>query len=193
MLSPVTIRPRFGRVLAVIVIAIVAAAAVSLIVSGDPAGVRTAAFPVFLAYGAWLTLWHPRVHIDAERVEVRNVFRTIEIPWARIRSVDTQYSLRLHTDRGAFSAWAAPAPGRHRASSLQNSEVKNLPASSYEGGTVRPGDAPETDSGSAATIIRLHLASGAVDTGRDVRVRTRWAEVAVFAVLVAIVVLAAIG
>jgi hypothetical protein len=59
-------------------------------------------------------------------VTLRNVFRTVRLPWPAIESVDGRYGLRLGTAYGRFTAWAAPAPtGRDRLRAL-DSEASGL-------------------------------------------------------------------
>jgi hypothetical protein len=189
--QPVVIRPSFGRLLTVIVTAIAALVLVSSVVGGRADLLPTAAWgPLLLAYAAWLVFWAPRVRIATEGVEVRNVFRTHDITWPAIRGVGTKWALTLTTDDDRVTAWAAPAPGRHSNAYITTKEERNQPYLSAMMQDARRGDLPRTDSGDAATVIRLRLAEladaghlgGPVEaTGR--RVRTHWAEIAVLVAL----------
>ena len=107
----------------------------------------------FVSFGTWLLYWHPAVIVKGDRVVVINVGRTWVIPFRRLTGVETQYSLRLVTDSGAVTAWAAPAPGRHQTLSLSLADFRTLRrGKSVE--NVRPGDAPNTESGSVAFVVR---------------------------------------
>lgn len=60
-------------------------------------------------------LWLPYVDISEGGLELRNVLRTVRVPWPAIQDVDGRYGLRLTTAYGRITAWAAPAPaGRDR-------------------------------------------------------------------------------
>jgi hypothetical protein len=60
-------------------------------------------------------LWLPYVEVSDGGVEIRNVLRTIRVPWPAIEDIDGRYGLRLTTTYGKVTAWAAPAPaGRQR-------------------------------------------------------------------------------
>jgi hypothetical protein len=59
----------------------------------------------------YAALWLPYVDVTDGGVELRNVFRTVRLPWPAIQDVDGRYGLRLATSYGRFTAWAAPAPG----------------------------------------------------------------------------------
>ena len=106
---------------------------------------------------AWATFWNPCIVVDDAGVLLVNVFRSIQLPWPAIQDIDTKWSLKLVTAYGSFSAWAAPAPGRHGSREISPQEVKHLPESSYGvGRSVRPGDSLNTPSGQAALAIRQH-------------------------------------
>lgn len=190
--QPVVIRPSFGRLLTVIVSAIAALVLVSTVVGGRADLLPTQAWgPLLLAYAAWLVFWAPRVRIATEGVEIRNVFRTHDISWPAIRRVDTKWALNITTAHERVTAWAAPAPGRHSNAYITTNEERNQPYLSAMMQDARRGDLPRTDSGDAATVIRLRLAdlAEAGHLGGPVeeearRVRTHWAEIAVLAVLV---------
>ncbi|WP_150308290.1 PH domain-containing protein [Planctomonas psychrotolerans] len=192
--TSITIRPSFGRILTILVALISAAALGSLFFAGGADALRVAAFPLLLAYAAWLTLWQPHVRIAHDGVTLRNVFTSVRVPWAAIQRIDTQWALTLFTADGKHVAWAAPAPGRHAASRFGPNDVRNLPASAYEGSTVRPGDLPRSDSGDAATIIRtrweaLQHSGGSATDSTHVETRVHAADVAVLAALVGFAVL----
>jgi hypothetical protein len=70
-----------------------------------------------VAHGAWPLLgvalvaavfWLPRVVVSDGGVEVRNVWRTVHVPWPAFRGVEASYSLVVTTTEGRVTAWAAP-------------------------------------------------------------------------------------
>ncbi|MET0866143.1 MAG: PH domain-containing protein [Nakamurella sp.] len=151
-------RPGASRVLA--------GAIITIGVLGVLALTWDAGIPGLLRYGwwiagpaiaAWALFWNPRIEVDDSGVLLVNVFRSIRLPWPSIQAVDTKWALTLTTAYGTFSAWAAPAPGRHGSRVVSPSELKHLPRSSFSAeGTLRAGDAVNTPSGQAALAIRQH-------------------------------------
>lgn len=103
-----------------------------------------------LAGIAGVALWLPRLLVSDAEITVRNVLRTVSIPWDALVHVDTKYSLSLHVPGRAVSVFAAPAPGTVAASRLARRSAR-------EGRSVdapRPGDLAGTDSGDAAALVR---------------------------------------
>jgi hypothetical protein len=154
MSEPITFRSRFGQVLTVFV-AVVAAAAVALTIVQGAVGElgRYGWVIAFIAVLTWALFWAPSVTVTDGSVSLRNVLRTVELPWPSIGAIDTKFALTLITTYGKYTAWAAPAPGRH-ATLGPRGDLKHLPSSTYVAGTVRPGDDLRTDSGQAALIVR---------------------------------------
>ncbi|MEP6481126.1 MAG: PH domain-containing protein [Rhodoglobus sp.] len=177
-----TFHSRFNRVLAVAIWAIdgllVAGGVVSGTLEGHPALVAPAAL---LAFAAWLALWHPAVIVDDDDATLVNVIRTVVVPWSALIDVDTKYALTLRTPERAYSAWAAPAPGRAGAAMARRVERGRQP-SGHRGTAVspRPGDLMASESGQAAYMVRTRwqelIAADSVETGiaHEVVVRTNW-------------------
>lgn len=194
MHEAITLRPRFGQVMTVIVALIVVAALVSFLVVGDLVGLlRSVWVLLLLAYGIWLLFWSPSVTIDPAGVVIRNLVRERRVTWPAITRIDTKYALTLYTDAGRVSAWAAPAPGRAPASGVSQDDLRRLPESTYgAGGSIRPGDLPTTDSGQASLIVRMRWEelrdAGMLDDSRvegsGVATRFLWAETLILLVLV---------
>jgi hypothetical protein len=135
------------------------------------------AWPVVVV---WALYTRPAVIVSDAGVEVRNVTRTIVLPWPSIQRVDTKYALTLYTAYGTFAAWAAPAPSRMSTLASAPDDLKHLPKSSYIGGGVRPGDLTTSASGQAAAVIRRrwdglneagHLADPRLERSRP---QVRW-------------------
>lgn len=174
-------RPAFGRVLAVVVAALGVGGLVTGLVA-DPGATWPFVAPVLLVVAlVGAAYWRPAVVVSPAGVELRNVTRTIELPWPAIQRVDTKYALTLHTAYGDYAAWAAPAPSRARVTVSGTDDAAHLPGSSYgAGGSVRPGDLASTASGQAAILVRSRWEelrdAGLLDDPRieHARPRVRW-------------------
>jgi Bacterial PH domain len=176
-----TLRSRFGRVLVIVVWAILIAFIVGLVVQLNASWLLRYT-PIILlgGYVVWLLMWSPSVTIAPSGVTVRNLLRTNDVSWPAIQAVDTRFALTLQTTAGKIVAWSAPAPSRFAALRTTRTEISGLPESSFAMGGIRPGDIPQTDSGLAALYVRRYwehlrdagyLESGVVEgTG----VLTRW-------------------
>ncbi len=150
----VTFQPAFARGLT-IAVALLSAGALTWTAVGDPAAaVRYG--PVFLLVplAVWALYGRPAVVISDGGVELRNVTRTIELPWPAIVRIDTKYALTLETAYGVYAAWAAPAPSRTAAVHATRNVMHHQPESAYHAGGLRPGDLPGTASGDAAGYLR---------------------------------------
>jgi len=170
-------RPGFGKALAVGVGVLGLAAIVTGLVTNASAMVPFIAPILLAALLAWAAYWRPAVIVTPAGVELRNVTRTIELPWPAIQRIDTKFALTLYTAFGAYSAWAAPAPGRNAASAASRETTGNLPESSYAGQTIGLGDLANSPSGSAAILIRTRWEklrdAGLLDNPRLERDRPR--------------------
>ncbi len=194
MAESITVASRFGRMLAagtaVLSVLIVVVTAID---GGVADAVRLLPALALAVTLAWLIFWQPSVTVSDGGVEIRNVLRTIELPWPSIIDVDTRWALTLHTSYGRFVVWAAPAPGMVASRDLADDPaLKGLPESSYRGGTARAADHPDTDSGQAALLVRQrwqamqdagYLSDGRLERGRP-RMRIHWWSIAVTAVLI---------
>ncbi|GHS87892.1 hypothetical protein AGMMS50218_10740 [Actinomycetota bacterium] len=174
-------RPGFGRGLTVAVAVLCLGGLVTGLVT-DAGGTVAYVAPLLLAVvGVWAAYWRPAVVVTPAGVELRNVTRTIELPWPAIQHIETKYALTLHTAYGDYAAWAAPAPSRSRTLQAGPDELAHLPESSYgAGGSVRPGDLLGSGSGQAAALVRRRWEelrdAGLLDDARleHHRPRVRW-------------------
>jgi hypothetical protein len=98
--------------------------------------------------------FYPRVEVDEGGVRIVNVVRTHYVSWGAIEVVDTKYALSIQALGKKYTAWGAPAPGRHSAIFASRDQGQHLPESTYLAGTVRPGDLVTSESGAAAAHIR---------------------------------------
>lgn len=185
-------RPRTSIWFTGIAVAVAAAGLASVLATEGPAGLLAGWPLVGIAYVGWWLFWYPAVVLADDAVTVRNPLATIRIPWVALIDVDTKYALKLVTPTGSFTAWAAPAPGVWGTHAGKPEHVTNLPPMSYgPGGSVRPGDLKNTDSGFAAYLVRSRwqalVEMGAVDVDSPDHARRdwNWAHIAVAVLLVA--------
>lgn len=167
----------------------------SAVAGGDAGtGAKLAIIAVDLAAAGWFALWRPAVTVDDDRVLVRNVFRTVSVPWAALIDVDTKYALTLVTPHRRVTALAAPAPGRHTVMWANRQDVTGLPERTYDSvRSIRPGDLTQSHSGAAALLVRRHwerlAEEGRIDLGSadTTTVEVRWHPLTVaVAVLLAV-------
>lgn len=110
-----TYRSRFSRGLAVVTAVLGAVLLGWLTASAGPATALYYVPPVGLVVLlAWLAFWRPAVEVSDGEVVLRNVWRTIHVPWPALQEVDGRLGLRLVTAYGGYQAWAVPAPRRTR-------------------------------------------------------------------------------
>ncbi|HKP07696.1 MAG TPA: PH domain-containing protein [Microbacterium sp.] len=173
-------RPAFGRILAVVTIAVCALGVIAMIVS-DPATAVRYVWPVVLvAVLAWALFWRPSLLVQEHGITVENVLRTHFVPWPSIVAIDTRYALTLRTAHGRIGVWAAPAPGRHRTLGLAAKDFDGIGESARgAAGELRPNDAITTPTGNLAQLIRGHWErlrdAGAFASGVDPEAATvRW-------------------
>ncbi|GAA4629135.1 MULTISPECIES: PH domain-containing protein [Cellulomonas] len=151
----VVVRPGFGRALAVVVVVLCTAGAVSGLVADVAATLPWLPVLALAGLGAWAAYWRPAVVVTPAGVELVNVTRTVEVPWTAVEAVETRYALALQTPYGTYAAWAAPAPSAVRTGRARPEDYAHLPSSTYgTGGGVRAGDLAGTDSGAAALVVR---------------------------------------
>jgi hypothetical protein len=185
---------RFNRVLAIVIWALTATLFVTTLLGGQNSGTAALLPSAFVALLAWTALWRPYVQVDAAGVRIRNVLRTVTVPWAALIQVDTRYALTLYTPGHAYAAWAAPAPGRTGTTLARRAERHGrVDAAPSVDGKVRPGDLLASESGQAAQIVRDRwralLDSGMIEPGSAdatrVPVHWHWPTNVLLAVLLA--------
>ena len=148
-------RSKFSRVLASATVLVLALAwALVLASQGPAAALATLPTAALLGYLALISFWLPKVSANEELVIIENILRSHRIAVNAIKRIDTKWSLTLVTEKRSYSAWGAPAPGRHTSIFASRDQGSHLPESTYLGGTVRPGDLVNTDSGAPAAYIR---------------------------------------
>lgn len=105
-----------AQALGALTVVICAAALASLGLRGGVRDLLRFAGPVLaVAWVAWFGYWRPRVVVDDEGVTLRNVLRSVHVPWIAVREVHGRYGLRVDTPDASYDAWAVAAPaGRAR-------------------------------------------------------------------------------
>jgi len=189
--TDITMPSRFGRILAVVTALIAGYGLVITVVGSGWEGLLVSSWPfVFIVYLAYAVFWAPSVTVSDGGVTLRNVLRTIHLPWPSIQRIDTKFALTLYTSYGHYAAWAAPAPTRYSVGQTDKSDLARLPESTYFAGTVRPGDNPASDSGQAALVVRQRWEAlrdaGHLDSARLEKERPdiQWHLVTIAALLV---------
>lgn len=149
----VTYQPSTARSMTIGVTAVTALALLVTALDDLDAAVRYLPAFAVLPAAVWAFYGRPAVVVSDGGVALRNVLRTVELPWPSIQYIDTKYALTLQTAYGPYNAWAAPAPSRmaaHRTRAL----MKHQPESAFGAGGLRPGDLEGTPSGDVAAYIR---------------------------------------
>lgn len=187
-------RPRTAKWFTGIACGLVAVGLISSVTSYGPAGIAGSWPLLTFAYLAWWLFWYPRIEIGPDAVTLRNPLQVLRVPWPALIDVDTRYAMKLVTPRGRYTAWAAPAPGIIATHRGKATDVEGLPSISYgPGRSVRPGDLLNTDSGSAAYLVRTRweakVTSGEIDVDATesavVAKRTNWLHISAMMLLVA--------
>lgn len=112
-------RPRSAELICAAVWLLCAALLVDAVVRAGLPGLRVVPVLALAAAGAWALLWAPRVVLHPAEVEVRNILRTVHLPFPAIRRVRLGAMLRfdaLDPDGHVrtVTAWNAPGVGRDR-------------------------------------------------------------------------------
>ncbi|RXR26320.1 hypothetical protein EQW78_01375 [Oerskovia turbata] len=103
-------RSTYGRMLTGAAALVALVTLVSLATSGGVEEVlRYGAWPLLALLVVWALFWYPEVQVSDGEIVLRNVLRTVQVPWPTFRSVDAHLALKVTTTSGTFTAWAAPA------------------------------------------------------------------------------------
>jgi hypothetical protein len=68
--------------------------------------------PLFVAWVllvmavVWALFARPAVILDEDGLTLRNVFRDVQIPWARVTDVESRWNLRVFVGECVYTAWA---------------------------------------------------------------------------------------
>lgn len=92
----------------------------------------------------------PAVFAGAERMRVRNPFRTVTVPWGAVESVRSGYSSEVVADGSTYQLWAVPVSLRARNRAARHNERVAAGRPPVGGGMFGLGGAPvvgEEDTG----------------------------------------------
>jgi hypothetical protein len=140
-----------------------------------------------IAFAIWELFWRPAVIVDDDGVRLVNQFHSIGIPWAQIVDVDTKWAMTIVTPDHRYRATAAPAPGAVYRPNTSHADRTGRVVD----GSIRKTDAPGTDSGDAAMIVRHRLQAmadaGTLPIGQaattNVTSRVHWESIAAIVLL----------
>lgn len=165
---------RNGRILAIVLSGVVLLGLITNLFAGlaGPWMASISASSLIL-YLLWLMFWEPHIKVSQEGLELVNIFRVHQIPWPAVVRIDTRWALEIFTENVRYSAWSAPAPGRHTGLLASKDQGEHLPESTYLAGTVRPGDLVNSESGSAAATIR-RMWEERKDLVSNLKEETKW-------------------
>ncbi|POX36619.1 hypothetical protein C3486_32700 [Streptomyces sp. Ru73] len=104
-----------GLVGGVLLLALIAWLGIDALVNGDPR-TRLLAAAGLLAGVPLITAFtlRPVVRANAERLTVRNPFRTITLPWASVEDLRASFSCEVFTGGKKYQLWAIPVSLRQR-------------------------------------------------------------------------------
>lgn len=113
------LRPRSSTVLCLIVWAPILILCLDAVIRAGWEGVRALPIALIVGVAVWALLWSPRLVLREDRVEVRNIVISHELPFVAIERVRIGAMVRfdvLTADRRekTFTAWNAPALKRDR-------------------------------------------------------------------------------
>lgn len=188
--NPSKVTWRAGRFLAVTLAVIAVGSCISGFFFSTDAAVRSIPVHVFVLWVAWAVFWNPHVTVSDDEVTIVNTLRTYRIPTSVIDEVSTRWGLVVTVAGRKYQAWAAPAPGTLHTMKVNRKNFDHLPDTTFEVGTARLSDDPETDSGAAALRIRRGI-ENAQPRNADASVHTTWhvVSLAIGAALLAVTIM----
>lgn len=169
VVGAIVFKPRTSAWFTGVAVLVAVGGLLSVVGTEGPTGLLRGWPLVGVAYAGWWFFWYPAVVLTEDAVTLRNPLASVRVPWSALVDVDTKYALKLVTPSGAYTAWAAPAPGVWGTHAGKPEHVTHLPSTSYGfGGSIRPGDLKNTDSGYAAYLVRSRWQSLVEDGTLDV-------------------------
>lgn len=169
--------------------AVLGLAGVAAFLTGRPSAVLGLVPIAMFALLIWELFWRPAIIVEDDGVTLVNQFHTIVIPWAKIVDVETKWSMTIVTPERRYRGSAAPAPGAVYRPNMSGAARTGRVVD----GSISKADAPGTDSGDAATIVRRRLQAmaeaGTLPIGQaesvGVTTRVHWVSIALLAALLA--------
>ncbi|GAA4351566.1 PH domain-containing protein [Microbacterium rhizosphaerae] len=185
--SRLVYRSNTNKVISIAGWAVLGLAVVAAFLAGRPSAVLGLVPIATIALLIWELFWRPAIIVEDDGVTLVNQFHTVVIPWAKIVDVDTKWSMTIVTPERRYRGSAAPAPGAMYRPNLSGAARTGRVVD----GSISKADAPGTDSGDAATIVRRRLHAmadaGTLPIGQaesvSVTTRVHWMSIAVLAAL----------
>lgn len=185
--SRLVYRSNTNKVISIAGWAVLGLAVVAAFLAGRPSAVLGLVPIATIALLIWELFWRPAIIVEDDGVTLVNQFHTVVIPWAKIVDVDTKWSMTIVTPERRYRGSAAPAPGAMYRPNLSGADRTGRVVD----GSISKADAPGTDSGDAATIVRRRLHAmadaGTLPIGQaesvSVTTRVHWMSIAVLAAL----------
>jgi hypothetical protein len=72
---------------------------------------------------AYALAFRPALVVNDNGLLIRNIVRDVEIPWPRVRGVESIWSLSVETDQDKYVVWAVNAGNPHRAKAMRDSPL----------------------------------------------------------------------
>ncbi|KWX03577.1 hypothetical protein TH66_12040 [Carbonactinospora thermoautotrophica] len=196
-LGPRVYRSPLSAVGGVIVLVVGAFFAVDTVLRGSGPTLWIPLAVIVLVCALAVTLWiRPALAVDPQRILIRNPFRTIEIPWSRVRDITSRYSLEVAADNGRrYSVWAIPMSLRARRKRLHHGGLHDPRSAGLLGGSGRherqfTPPPQENHADAVARDLREYWAQvRPAPGGGEVRARWFWPAIAVIAGALAMLLL----
>ncbi|MGB3414452.1 MAG: hypothetical protein WBA28_07010 [Microbacteriaceae bacterium] len=155
MNKAIILRSTFGIWISIISWVIAVGVVISFFYAPDSSQLILYIWPIALVcLLVWVMFWRPKLIIDEELIQVINPLTEYRLNFSAVNRIDTKYTLTLFTAEHKITVWSAPAPSRYAILRMAKVEGQHLPESSYVANSIRPGDLPSSESGSAAIIVR---------------------------------------
>ena len=163
------------RVLAAVGLAICAALAVNLIVTGTPGSIwHFLPWLLLVAWGIFLLLWRPCLLVSPDGLTVRNILREHTIPFSELISLRVIHTVMLDTSAGRISSWGAPGAGKI-GPRLARTGPANLPALPHSQSVIQN----QWDLWERSHSLMMHDAETSSQPAHPSKVTSRWNVTAV--------------
>jgi hypothetical protein len=126
----------------------------SSFVQGGARNIATTGLVVIAISAAnYATFVRPLVRFSSDGIDVINPLSSDFITWDEIEEIDARWCMSITAGIRTIHAYGAPAPGRHRARSVHETEMRGIKGG--ESGFIRPARSPKSDSGACVHIAGL--------------------------------------